>query len=145
MNVYFVMGIPGSGKSTYIKNRFKDAKVIDLMKFQTGIPVFTPDVIMKSYEECLSALKIACADTSSDIVLEHTMLRKCRRVPYINAVTEIAGIKPDMIVILPEKEIIKYRQEQRNIFTSMEDIQMALDMLEMPTMNEGYNSISIIR
>lgn len=136
------MGIPGSGKSEYIKRNYSDAKIIDLYDFQKD-NCCTINEIFKSYEDCLDALKNACMQ-DKDIVLEHTMLKAIRRKPYIDAVKE-AGLQLDIILILPDLKIIEERKKKRGIFVSTEMIEEELDLLEKPTAEEGFDYIEIAK
>ena len=142
MTVTFVIGVAGAGKSEYIRRNFKtDTIIVDLFNFQNHIVTFSD--LAKSYDECMESLKNACK-TGSDVVLEHTLLKKCRRIPYINAVREITDCPINIVVINPPIETITERQKMRKIFTSVENIENALDVLEIPELDEGYDSINII-
>ena len=48
--VIFVIGIAGSGKSTYIKNNYPDYKKIDLYDYQSHFMCVAE--VLQSYEDC---------------------------------------------------------------------------------------------
>ena len=56
MSVIIVMGPPASGKSTFIKENFKDKEIIDLFEFQEHI-LPTYESIWQSYVDCAECLK----------------------------------------------------------------------------------------
>lgn len=141
MRITFVMGLPASGKSTYIKNNFKDTKVIDLYDFQKNS--FTFEDIWKSYMDCKDAL-IEAIKNGEDVVMEHTLLKGIRRKIYIDAIREITNDPIDIIVINPPLEKLRDREKERKIYFNDECILNNLKVLEIPTIEEGFNSVTII-
>lgn len=139
MRIVFVIGPSCAGKSTYIKNHFDNYEVVDLYDFQRDFKVITLDTILQSYEQCKSAL-INCIKQEKDVVLEHTLLRAERRKPYIDAVKDLGDYNIDVIVIKPDKETLKERKKSRKCHTDTSD----LELLEMPTFEEGFDNILII-
>ena len=89
MSLTIVMGPSCSGKSHLIKERFSNAKVIDLYDFQERGFV-TVESIWQSYVDCAEALKEALK-TGEDIVLEHTLLKRIRREWYIEQIREVTN------------------------------------------------------
>jgi len=136
MKIVFVIGPACSGKSTYIKNNYHDYNVIDLYDFQKGHQYAT---ILDSYEKCKEAL-IESIKEGKDTVMEHTLLREIRRKPYIDAIREITDAPIDIIVMKPSHEEFDKRCRLRGFDGATDDF----DILEIPTINEGYNEIKII-
>ena len=143
MKITIVMGISGSGKSTYIKNHLKDRVVIDLWDFQKNYTFFTQSNIIESYEKCMKKLQEELKN-GNDVVLEHTLLRGIRRKPYINAIREITNDPIECIVINPNLDILRDRKKERKIYYNDEEIQAELEVLEIPTIEEGFDNITII-
>lgn len=144
MRVTFVMGIPGSGKSHFIKTTFDSkTKVIDLYDFQKNKNCSYDD-IWQSYQECQQALVNACKEGYENIILEHTMFKKCRRIPYIEAVRTVTNCPIDMVFICPSFDILVERQKQRGIYVSDKYIEDNLDVIEFPTKDEGYATIMVV-
>lgn len=143
MKITFVMGIPCSGKSTYIKNNFSDRKVIDLYDYQKDEKFATIETIKKSYEKCKNAL-IDAIKNNEDVVMEHTLLRAIRRKDYIDAVKSITECPIEIVVINPDIKILKQRAEKRDIYNDDEYIKEMKNTLEIPTKEEGFSNIKII-
>lgn len=149
MNIYFVMGISCSGKSTYIKNNFPNAIVIDLFDFQTNKRrPLTKDIIMESYQECMDALIQRInenKDKNVDIVMEHTLLRGIRRKPYIDAIRNVCDAPITAIVIIPPMYKLIERNKLRGFSGDATFIQDNLDVLEIPTIDEGFLKVEIVK
>lgn len=143
MKITFVMGIPCSGKSTYIKNNFSDRKVIDLYDYQKNEKFTTIETIKESYEKCKNAL-IDAIKNNEDVVMEHTLLRAIRRKVYIDAVKSITECPIEIVVINPDIKILKQRAEKRDIYNDDEYIKEMQNTLEIPTKEEGFSNIKII-
>lgn len=141
MRIVFVMGIPASGKSTYIKDNFKDYKVIDLYDFQENS--FTFEDIWKSYMDCKDAL-IEAIKNGEDVVMEHTLLKGIRRKIYIDAIREITDEPIDIFLINPPLEILRERAKERKVYFDDEYILNQLNVLEIPTIDEGFRNVTII-
>ena len=139
--VTFVIGPPCAGKSTYIKNNFQDAIVIDLWDFQKDISVFTMQTVADSYQKVLEALVEAIKEhPDKDIVLEHTLLREIRRRPYIKAVKEITDSPINCVAVKPDLDTYKEFCKQRKCNFSQD----AMDMLEIPTIEEGFSIVVLV-
>lgn len=137
--VIIVMGPPGSGKSTYIKEHFADRTVIDLFDFQENR--FTEDEIMESYIKCRDALVQAIKDGKS-VVLEHTLLKRKRRPMYIKAIRSVTDAPIHVYAMNPSLEKVKsYSKKEKS---SVGLYKYYLELLELPTKDEGFDEIYII-
>lgn len=146
MKITFVIGIPGSGKSTYISENFKDRKVIDLFDFQKPYNKkgwITKEEVWKSYEDTKEAL-LECIRNNEDVVLEHTFLRAIRRIPYLEAIKEITDYPIDIVVMKPSLEILRERWIKRKMYIEDDEILNFLNVLEIPSIEEGYSNVIII-
>ena len=150
--VIFVIGGQGFGKSTFIKKYLmpsdKKVQVIDLWDFQKKnkqILYFNNiDTLLLSYKECLNALLEVVNSNKYDIViLEHTLLKRKRRPMYIEPLLEL-GIKPEVICMYPEFNVIKQRWIKRDIYIDDDEINYLLDTMELPTCQEGFSKVIII-
>ena len=103
MAVTIVMGPTCSGKSHLIKERFANAKVIDLYDFQ-GKGFVTVESIWQSYVDCAEALKTAIKE-NKDVVLEHTLLKRIRREWYIEQIREVTMDDIKIICIVPTVDL----------------------------------------
>jgi predicted kinase len=144
MKISIVIGLPGSGKSTYIKNNFKDRVVVDLWDFQENITFNSTleegEATDKACrEEFLKAIK-----EGHDVVLEHTLIKAFRRKLYIDAVKEITNEPIECIFINPPREVIVERQKERQIFYGDWYLNAYYGELEIPTIEEGFSNVETI-
>lgn len=142
MAIKIVMGPSCTGKSTFIKETFPNATVIDLFDFQKDF--MSVDEVMQSYIDCRDALVNAIKE-NKDVVLEHTLLKAKRRPMYINAIKEVTDEPINIYVLIPDKEDYLKFAEKRNCNMSKEIIDMMFETLETPTIEEGFNNIYIIK
>ena len=142
MSLTIVMGPSCSGKSHLIKERFSNAKVIDLYDFQERGFV-TVESIWQSYVDCAEALKEALK-TGEDIVLEHTLLKRIRREWYIEQIREVTNDEIKIICIVPTVDELVEHAKLRGLHMSKSEAEAVLTVLEIPTRDEGYSSIEII-
>ena len=139
--INFVIGPACSGKSTFIKNTFHDALVIDLWDYQKGYKYFTVENILESYEDAKDILIEAIKERGHhQIVLEHTMLKKERRAEYIKAIREITDEPINCFVLKPSMEAYKEFCRRRDVTPSTLEVQLLQD----PKPEEGFASIYTI-
>ena len=141
MKITFVMGIPGAGKSTYIKEHFKDRKILDLWDFQTH--AISYDEVWKSYLDIQKEL-IEAIKNDEDVVMEHTLLKGIRRKMYIDSVKEVTDCPIECIIINPPRIELSKRRTERFGDDCDETLNMYYDALEIPTVEEGFSKITII-
>ena len=140
MSIIFVIGPSCAGKSTYIKENLPDYKIIDLFDFQ-DYKFITVENIMKSYYDCKDAL-IEAIKENENVVLEHTLLKAERRKIYIDAIKELGNFDIDIVVIKPDINTLMKQKALRG--TNIYQAQDELDLLEIPTKEEGFRNITII-
>lgn len=136
--VVFVIGIPCAGKSTYIKKHYSDYKKVDLYDYQKQAMSVVD--ILKSYEDCKQNL-IESIKTCDKVVMEHTLLRKERRIPYIEAVRETAEVHLTCVLVNPSVDRILENEELRGLHKSREGILDNLKLLEIPEDGDGFDEI----
>ena len=141
MQIIFVMGPACSGKSTYIKNNYPNFEVVDLYDFQENCVDI--ESCWQSYYDCRDKL-VEIIKSGKDVVLEHTLLRAKRRVFYIDAVREITDEPIDIVLIKPDIDTLRERTKERKCFYGDQQLLDALSVLEVPTIQEGFNSVTII-
>lgn len=141
--VIFVMGMSGTGKSTFIKKRFQDEIVLDLLDFQKELwddhenP--TTELVLQSYENIkLEILKqIENHDT---IVVEHTLLKTIRREPYIEALKDKGIYIVGHYLDITEKCYI----ERNGKYLASYLYRNCKMIQELPTIQEGFNEVYIV-
>lgn len=139
MKITFVMGVPCAGKTTYIKNNFQNRTIIDLYDYQQKL-LSLKDVAL-SYEKCKEAL-IKAIQNNEDVVMEHTLLKSIRRIPYIEAIREITDSPIEIILLNPSMKILKKNVEKRKCALCYSEA--GLDILEIPKKEEGFSKIILV-
>ena len=137
--VIFVMGAPGSGKSTFIKKNlsFKNFQVLDLFDFQNEFMNTAKKVAMSYIALKKKLLELINNDES--VIVEHTLLKAKRRAYYLKALKRyrvpITGYFLD-----PSIEEFKKRKTGRDIdyFIACKKGQ------EIPQLQEGFDKLVII-
>lgn len=141
MKIIFVMGFAGSGKSTYIKEQFKDMKVLDLYDYQENC--WTYDTVWDSYMRIKDDL-IEAIKNNEDVVMEHTLLKAIRRKIYIDAVREVTDCPISIVFVNPTREVLKERRKKRGLNFGDKNIDMEMEVLEAPSLEEGFDKIDIV-
>lgn len=145
-SVIFVMGPSCAGKTFYIDSELPDYFKVDLLDFQNQYAIKNYETIKQSYEDCKNGLKKALQEHNK-VVLEHTLLRAERRKPYIDIVYETIGVYPEIICLIPREETyirnFKERHKVTNI-NSAGELNMSLAILECPSIEEGFTSVTTV-
>lgn len=143
--VTFVAGLPCSGKSTYIKNNFKNKKVIDIFEYQK-IPFLTVTDIINGYNK--AKLDLLNSALEEDVIMEHTLLKKCRRLEQIENLRN-GGYTGEihLIYFIPEEQTLKERALLRGFKENevKDFIEANVNVLEIPDETEGFTSLTIIK
>ena len=100
--------------------------------------------IMQSYIDCKDAL-ISTIKEGKDVVLEHTLLKAKRRPMYIDAIREITDEPINIYVVMPDSDTYLEFSQKRKCEMSKEMIDIMYDTLEIPTLDEGFSNIYIIK
>ena len=142
MRVVFVIGPAGSGKSTFIKNNFPDAIVVDLWNYQRHC--YSIQGIIDSYLKTEEALKEAIKEninTDNTVVLEHTLLRQIRRPQYIDAVKSLTDTPIEVFAMNPSQEEYKKRcnSSKKPFYSDY------FKIYELPESEEGFGSVTIVK
>ena len=146
--VIFVMGIPCSGKSSYIQNNFPDVATIDLYDYQANIQ--TIEDVWKSYESVKDEI-IKRLGNEDVVICEHTLLKAERREYYIHALKEAyPKINCEIILCRPDIDAYKRNYMARHGEPVTDDFiknryDGFLEVLEEPTEAEGFSKVSIYK
>lgn len=139
--VVFVIGVSCAGKSTYIKKYYSDYKKVDLYDYQRK--AMSVADVWQSYEDCKQEL-IESMKTCDKVVMEHTLLKKIRRIPYIEAVRQFEDVHLTCVLINPSVDRILENEELRGLHKSREGILDNLEILEIPEDGDGFDKIIIV-
>lgn len=146
--IIFVFGLPCSGKSTFIKENFPDFKHIAIDHFQKDLPYGCTqeerqEQMLAEYEECKQAL-IEAIKENDNVVLEHTLLKAMRRVPYIEAVRSATDQGISAYVFNPSIETLMRMRKKDDIEAYREQINNEKSVLEIPKDKDGFAEVHII-
>ena len=140
--VNFVIGPACSGKTSFIKATFPDATIVDLWDYQKKYRAFNIETITETYLQTKEALEHALKENpEKQIVLEHTMLKAIRRMPYIETVKNMADVSINCYVMMPDYDTYKFFCKERKIIPSSTEF----CLLEIPSQEEGFDNIFIIK
>lgn len=146
--VTFVCGMPCVGKSTYIKKHFPNAEIIDIYNYQNKNGFCFVNDCFNWYEQAKVDLVEKALQT--DVVVEHTLLKKNRRLEQIENLRNNGYTgEIHLVFINPDVETHKERLLQRKFKDyELDDFRnMHIDIMELPSDddNEGFDSILIIK
>ena len=146
--MYVMIGAPGSGKSTYIKNHIKDNELVisrDTIRFamlNDGDDYFSKE--KQVYNEFIKQINAAIAN-EIDIYVDQTSLNRGARSKLFNKLEK----KPDEIIAIYIKKpldiILKYNAKRTGRALVPEDAVINMyNSIEEPTLEEGFTQINII-
>lgn len=147
--ICFVIGMPGVGKSTYIKENFKNEIIMDIFEYQNKYGV------IEGYYKMMNDLKniiVSPERRDKSIIVEHTLLRKQRRKEYIDAIRAVSD--EDIVLVFIDKNdnkiyqqmLKRYKETEPDIDKrTMENIKKQINahrsLLEKPTSDEEFSKI----
>ena len=150
MKILFVTGPSFSGKSIYIRKTYADAKVVKISTFKEVVDVALSneeleELAKNSYFYCREALMNTIRKSSDDdtVILECQLLNKASRKFYLDAVREVSEAPVECVLMRPEEEKIKELLADYPTLVSLH--QYELGKLEMPSVEEGFAAVHIIR
>jgi len=138
-HIPFVIGVPCSGKSTFIKEKFSDREVIDIYDIQINLDKRINDffdVTVRSSEIVKYEL-ITHILAEKPFVLEHTLFKAKRRKVLIDEIIEISRQFIDVYVMYPSMKRYELNCECRDIVPSQEEWKA----FEILTSSEGFDQI----
>lgn len=111
MKVVLMRGLPGSGKSTWIKANHPGAWVIsaDAFLMENGVYNWTVPRLTQAHQKCMAAFIVALGSNTPVIVLDNTNLR-ARDLRFYVEEAEKAGAEIEIRTILADSEECQRRQ-----------------------------------
>ncbi len=105
--MWVMRGVPGSGKTHWIKTNLVAPQVFSADDFftQNGVYKFDPQKLQEAHGKCLRGVVRACSvmeteDDPRDIVVDNTNISPIEMAPYI-ALAEAYGLKYGIIRMMP--------------------------------------------
>lgn len=110
--VIILRGVPGSGKSTFIKKFYPEATVVSADKYfhdpETGEYNFDPTKLHEAHHQCQVEFKRAVAKGVRQIVVDNTNIRLSEFKPYFDHALE-HGYRAKGVYIHSDPEIAAER------------------------------------
>lgn len=142
--LYMMVGISGSGKSTYAAT--------------LGYPVFSSDGVRKELYgdesvqtdpdkvfRILHQRAIACLRRGCSCVFDATNLNRKKRVAFLREVSKIDGVRKECIVMATPHWLCGERVEERERTIAPEVICRQISQFQIPTLKEGWDFIYVHR
>lgn len=156
--IVFVIGLPASGKSYFIKENFPDAKVIDIFNYQNLYDTYidTVDSYMEVCKDLIHEITLneEYNQGQDTIVLEHTLVKTYRRPLYLQAIQAMCGhydLTIDCYYTLPTaKQYTEmwYRRQSMDLDMMfnyrVQESERMIKQFEIPIVEEGFNSVTQI-
>lgn len=142
---YLLVGIPGSGKTTYARRCLPDALRVSLDDFRlmlTGVP-FEPahePYVVAAAHAALAALLRRAPRWQRDVVLDATNVTRQRRRFYL-AMARRRGIPAIAVYLRCPLEVALVRNRQRSPAVPDDVIARFHAALEPPTLDEGFVAV----
>ena len=138
-NVWIMCGLPGSGKSTYIKEELpKNIEIInqDSIRVELGIMDNVEEKKLGSKEQekevtriCLEKIDTAIKERK-DFVIDNTNIKAGRVQSYYDKLKKV-GANVQIIIIDTPKEICKERRKEHIPEKVIDDMQLGIDKVKM--------------
>lgn len=148
--LYIMVGVPGSGKSTWILNhqaKFKRPyKVVSRDQIRFSLVGEDEEYFSKEkevFEKFVEAIKEGL-DSNLDVYADATHLNEASRSKLLRALgTSLKGIKVEAIVIRPSFDTIVKQNAQRSgrEFVPLSALRRMNYQFTMPTEEEGFDRI----
>ena len=140
--INFIVGPPNVGKTYFRKHTFGEVPTVDIWDYQ--FYGMTVGDVWESYKNTQRDLVKTIKETEErPIILEHTLLKAKRRIPYIEAVREVTDEEINCYVILPTMK--KYEEYCEKNGMPTEYARNVIREFEIHTKEEGFDNVYIVR
>lgn len=143
-----MMGLPGVGKSTYVKNNFSGYEIVssDIVREELGITEHDAVNNIKVFDEVHNRIKNALKN-GKNVVMDATNLSRKNRVHALT-LAKIAGrrqyLRSTLILVLDTVENCVLRDSHRTKPVGEDVIDRMFKSFESPAYYEGWNEIKVI-
>ncbi len=140
-----MVGLPGSGKTTSARRRFKDALRVsldDLRLMFTGraFDARIEPAVAAAAEALLDAMARHAASTGADLLLDATNVTRERRARPI-ALARKYGLSPVAVYLDSPLSVAQRRNQRRAAPVPPEVVESFDRRLEPPTLEEGFDDV----
>ena len=146
--LFMMIGIPGSGKSTWARNNFKDSSmIVALDVIRRSVYGYFPQELDKIKEEIIwnRAIK-ACSERllrGEPVLLDSMALTKIFRKGVVSKIEDLVEQDLTKVAIFLDTplSVAILRNNNRYKIVNEETIRRMIGYLEPPTYNEGFEQI----
>ena len=144
--MYVMIGVPGSGKSTFIEKYLKDVVVIsrDLIRTEIGISGEKPQGNKKQEDEVTRLFNekvMECCKEKKNFVIDNTNVKKSYRKEYTNMVK---GYRPNIEYVYVEAPDLQSYYDRREGLMPLSVIDRMWSNFDFPDPTE-YNNLTIYK
>lgn len=157
--IKLIIGCNATGKSHYIanNNEFLNYIKLDIYEYQQQVRNEYTDkeyisgrenykILYEANERIIKDI-LKAVDAGKDIVVEHTLFKRKRRLHMIEAIREISDTPIEVYVMMPSDERLKEncklkKTEDTKFF---EYVKNQMEELELPSVSEGVTKTFVIK
>lgn len=131
--VVLMSGIPGSGKSTYVKEQMPDAVVCSADHFfmKNGRYDFNPALLGQAHAACLKKFAEALQSGAPEVVVDNTNISTLELAPYV-ALAAAYGVHCAVITVHCHPEVAHSRNTHGVPLHAVQRMAEALQKRELP-------------
>ena len=155
MSVVFVTGPNALGKAWFIDHYAEricpDAKKLNVFEYQMkawddhrGKRTSEFSALRQANEELQNDI-VSLVEKGENVIVEHTLFKCKRRLPYIDAIRQAADTSIIIYVMWPSDKLLRENMQSRSVPVSFERVKEEMDtVIELPNKEEGFDHIYIV-
>ena len=104
------------------------------------------EVLTKANEQIMEDV-VAALKEGKDVALEHTLYKRKRRLPYLEAFKSVADVPIIIYVLMPSEEQFRrnLKSSEDHDVSDFQGLWSEMDAIEFPNIVEGYSKIFLVR
>lgn len=153
--VIFVIGANATGKSYFIKERYKKQDIISLDVFDYQQRAYGAEeygendaISFRARYRCLMLANLQLLSdilknvkNGQDVVVEQTFYKAKRRISFIDEIRKTADVSIEVYVMSPSDKVWVRNLEKRNCTDTIESMKREAKNIEFPNPSEGFDAI----